>query len=347
MLVSRTCHAVVGVNMYCKKLYPACWLAIFLLFSNKGGAEAVNSTDIILQEIKEQAIKTKSDAVLIMQGDQPLLSYFSTESEQPIELMSAYKSVVALAVGRLLFNGQLASLDEPVYRFYPEWKQGEKSKITVRHLLNHTSGLQNVNNAGEEIYPSPDVIRLALAAELSEQPGTVARYNNKAVNLLAGIIEKASGMRMDKFIITALFEPLSISRYTFYFDDAGNPHAMAGLELTASDAARFGLLIVNDGKWGDKELISKEYIEEMLAQSQPFDARMGLLWWRHSYTNADGETKLLYYADGYLGQYIVVIPEQKLVGVRQIKRTDNSNNAENAFRQFRELLAKLAVVSSR
>lgn len=328
--------------MCCKKLGSALGLVMLCLFADQAGAEVVNQTNVILQEIKQQAIEEKSDSVLIMQGNQSLLSYFSTDSEQPIELMSAYKSIVAIAIGKLLFNGQLASLDEPVSRFYPEWKQGSKAKITVRHLLNHTSGLQNVNNAGEEIYSSPDVIKLALAAELLEQPGTVARYNNKAVNLLAGIIEQASGLRMDKFIIAELFVPLQIHTYKFYFDQTGNPHAMAGLELTASDAAKFGLLIANNGVWGSKSLLSKEYIAAMLAQGQPFESRMGLLWWRHTYTNAQGETKILYYADGYLGQYIVVIPELQLVGVRQIKRTEQSNNSENTFRAFLALMARLA-----
>lgn len=305
-------------------------------------AEPVKDVQSILMEIEQRSLDTHSDAVLILQGDTPLLSYTSTEVEQPIELMSAYKSIVALAIGRLLFNDQLSSLDEPVHTFYPEWKQGDKIKITVRHVLNHTSGLQNVMNAGEEIYPSPDVIRLALAAELSEPPGSKARYNNKAVNLLAGIIEKASGKRMDQFLITELFEPLGVEHYKFYYDAAGNPHAMAGLELKASDAAKFGLLVVNHGHWHGQALISRDYIEEMLAQSQPFIERLGLLWWRHEYNSSQGERKLLYYADGYLGQYIVVAPELNLVGVRQLKRTEQSHSNENSFKEFKELIARLA-----
>lgn len=300
----------------------------------------------LLQTIKQQAIDYKSDAVLIVQGDTTLLSYTSTDTEQPIELMSAYKSIVALAIGRLLFNGQLAALDEPVHRFYPEWRQGDKAKITVRHLLNHTSGLQNVKNAGEEIYPSPDVIQLALAADLSEVPGTVTSYNNKAVNLLAGVIEKASGVRMDRFIINELFVPLAIEQYQFYFDESGNPHAMAGLQLTASDAAKFGLLVARFGQWQDKRLISNSYIEDMLAQSQPAEPHLGLLWWRHEYLDQSGEPKWLYFADGYLGQYIVVVPDLELVGVRQIKRREDQINAGNNFREFKELIAQLALAIS-
>src|SRR3546814_19063982 len=68
---------------------------------------------------------------------------------------------------------------QPVADFYPEWKQGQKQQITLRMLLNHSSGLQNARRADVEIYPAPDAIQLALAAELSSKPGTAASYNNK------------------------------------------------------------------------------------------------------------------------------------------------------------------------
>lgn len=177
-------------------------------------------------------------------------------------------------------------------------------------------------------------------------PGTVTNYNNKAVNLLAGVIEKASGVRMDKFVIDELFVPLAIEQYQFYFDESGNPYAMEGLQLTASDAAKFGLLVARFGQWQDKRLISKSYIEDMLAQSQASDSRLGLLWWRHEYISQSGEPKLLYFADGYLGQYIVVVPELELVGVRQIKRQEDQVNVGNNLTEFRELMAQLAQVIS-
>ena len=96
--------------------------------------------------------------------------------------MSATKSVVALAIVLLLDEGKLASLDEPVSNIFAEWKQGRKRDITVRMLLDHTSGLQNVANAGEELEAAPDLVKLALAAELSSDPGTTFSYNTKATN---------------------------------------------------------------------------------------------------------------------------------------------------------------------
>lgn len=117
----------------------------------------------------------------------------------PIQTMSVTKSVVGLVIGRLVTLGELRSVDEPVHAFFPEWRQGRKSDITVRMLMEHTSGLQNVPMTTVEIQPSPDYVQLALAAELVADPGLMYSYNNKAVNLLAGIVERADGRKLEEF----------------------------------------------------------------------------------------------------------------------------------------------------
>jgi CubicO group peptidase (beta-lactamase class C family) len=183
-------------------------------------------------------------------------------------------------IGRLVDEGKIKSLDQPVSDFYPEWKQGKKQLITIRHLLNHTSGLQNEPITTIEIYPSPDFVKLALAAELTGAPGSEFRYNNKAVNLLAGIVEVAYGQRMDKYCAQEIFQPMGITEFDWTLDKAGNPHGMSGLKLTARDFAKFGQLIVNKGLWNGTRIVSEKWIEDSMAAGQPFEVSCGLLWWR-------------------------------------------------------------------
>jgi len=362
-----------------------------------------------LHALENEVIATNSDAFLLIQGDSLISEWYSNQS-QPIELMSCLKSVVSLGVGRLLHQNKLDSLDQPVYTFYPEWKQGQKKNITVRHLLNHTSGLQNVPNAGKEIYPAPDAVQLALAADLISKPGTKFSYNNKAVNLLAGIFQKAAGKRMDHYFQDEIFAPLQIINYKWYLDASGTPHAMAGLQLSARDFAKFGQLILNEGLWDDQQLISASYIKEMLAQGQPFYPLGGLLWWRlpeyehfvldqkritqfrsldidHSVIsklkpymgsklkNRKAYRQLMkkifgdkwqtirdrhfkpkglntiferkvgeirgYYAEGYLGQYMVILPKAKLIAVRQIKRKESYEPRKDSFDNFKQMVLQL------
>ncbi len=364
-----------------------------------------------LEALRQEAERTNSDAVVIYQHNTLIAEWYFGKDPMKIETMSAYKSIVSLAIGRLLTQQLIDSLDQPVYTLYPEWNQGQKKLITIRHLLNHTSGLQNIANAGAEIYPAPDAIQLALAAELDSKPGTRFAYNNKAVNLLSGIIMKASGMKMDDYLKQEFFSRMDIEEYKFYYDQSGNPHAMAGLELHARNVAKFGLLVLNEGKWNDEQLIDPGYIQQMTSPGQDFHPLSGLLWWLlpeyssyilddqrinhfresgipdhilnklqpitgkrfdsiqdrnaakndlfgenwseiqdqyfkpagfdHIFHHEYGEIKA-WYADGYLGQYMVVVPDAGIVAVRQIANFDGYNSERDGFKHFRELVIDLA-----
>jgi CubicO group peptidase (beta-lactamase class C family) len=145
--------------------------------------------------------------------------------------------------------------------------------------MNHTSGLQNVPIATQEIYPSPDFVQLALCAELKNPPGTTFSYNNKAANLLAGVVEKASGKRLDDYLRDELFTSLGITDFTWTRDRAGNPHAMSGLQIMPADLAKLGQFALNRGEWNGQTLIEASFFDAALQPGQPLEASCGLLWW--------------------------------------------------------------------
>lgn len=362
-----------------------------------------------LAELRAGAERSHSDAVFILRDGEPIAEWYFGEERRPIELMSVLKSVVSLGVGRLVTQGRIDSLDQPVHAFYPEWEHGPKRAITVRHLLSHTSGLQNVPNAGVEIYPSPDAVQLALDAELAEEPGSAFRYNNKAVNLLSGIIEQASGRRMDRFFEEEFFAPMGIEQYRWHHDPSGRPYAMAGLSLHARDLAKFGQLVLDDGVWEGQRLVSEDYLDAMLAQSQPHLPLHGLLWWRlpsetrfildearmaelaaagvapsdlarlqplvgRTYTartdvftayeevfgpgwqdviaerfqrpgvstvfRIEYDDVVGYYGDGYLGQTLMIVPEQKIVAIRQVANGPGYDHETDGFEDFKDLVLR-------
>lgn len=255
-------------------------LFLFCGAATTGQAQAGGVNRDALAALLKRAEAAHSDAVVIMKGDRLVAESYFGKPKEKLEIMSCTKSVVGLAVGRLIDAGKIKSLDQPVFEFYPEWRQGNKKLITVRHLLNHTSGLQNVPNATAEIYPSPDVVKLALAAELSDAPGSRFSYNNKAVNLLAGIIQIASGRRMDLYVADEILKPLGITDYEWGLDPSGVPYAMAGLRLHAADFAKIGRLVLNKGAWAGRRIVSERWVEESLRQGQPYYDLAGLLWWR-------------------------------------------------------------------
>jgi len=233
-----------------------------------------------LDRLLQRARETQSDALVVLRGGYLVVEeHFGTE-DGSIETMSATKSFVSLAVGLLLDEGRLRSLDQPVHEFFPEWKQGRKRTVTVRHLLSHTSGLQNVPSAEQEIYSSPDILKLALAAELDSDPGTAWSYNNKAVNLLAALVSKVAGERVDLYLAKRLFHPLGITEFKWDLDRAGNPYGMSGLQIRPVDLAKVGAMLAAGGIWQGKRILSEGWIRESTVEaSQPFNPNNGLLWW--------------------------------------------------------------------
>ncbi|MEN4904002.1 serine hydrolase domain-containing protein [Luteimonas sp. TWI1416] len=389
-------------------------IAAFLLSAAAlASAPGQDTTTEALARLQAASTAAESDALLIVHDGRVLVDTATDPARAPIELMSATKSVVALGVGLLLADGKLDSLDTPVHTFFPEWAQGRKRDITVRMLLDHTSGLQNVPNAGEELEPAPDIVQLALAAELDAAPGETFSYNNKATNLLSGVISRASGMPMDAYLQSRLFDPLDIHPGSWLKDPAGNPWAMAGLSVTASDAAKLGQLLLDDGVTPDGTRLLPEGFVQALYSAGPRSPRVGLLWWRipewqfltvredaiatarardadprwisaleslrgQRLDGAAGLRKALgdalgddwpvlysaqitgrglaradvfdedtgpvvaYAADGFLGQYIVVVPDKRLVAVRQIRRRDTPHAPALDYPRFTADVVALA-----
>jgi CubicO group peptidase (beta-lactamase class C family) len=354
----------------------------------------------LLEPLLKRTEETHSDAVVVMHQGEMVGTWRFGKPKQMIETMSVTKSVVNLAIGRLITKGLLSSIDEPVYTFYSEWKQGRKKNITIKHIMNHMSGLQNDPRTDMEIYPSPDFVQLALCAELAHEPGTQFAYNNKAVNLLAGIVEKISGQKLDVFMAKEIFTPLGIEEFHWKKDSVGNPHGMAGLALFPEDLAKFGQLVVNCGKWNGQQVIDTSWFD--LIESQNL-GEIALLWWlireatvtvngRHianlraanlsedivhklgalegrykadefivAFQKSFGENwrearallepikhqdivfgdSLGYQANGDLGQYIYIFPQQQLVFIRMICE-ESFQTEQDSFSDFRDLVINIA-----
>lgn len=289
MMPNKTVLSV--VNNFIRATYITAIITLTAHFSSHAQTADKSALDRLVAKAKE----THSAAMVVYIDGKLVLNETFEGKGEPMDAMSATKSVVNLAIGKLITDKKLVSIDEPVYKFFPEWNQGMKKEITIRHLLNHTSGLQSLRTTAE-IYPSPDFVQLALSAELSDKPGTKFFYNNKAVNLLAAIVQKVSGKRMDKYIKEEIFNPIGISN-SFWLTDAflyhlntagkqdtaylskGNPIVMAELFISAEEMAKIGLFCLNKGAWNGKQIIAESWFAGSMKPGQPYDPTCGLLWW--------------------------------------------------------------------
>lgn len=294
-----------------------------------------------LARLVEEAKAAHSTSLVVLHDGELVGEWHSGGEPRLVEAMSVTKVALNLAAGRLRTLGALESLDTPVHEFYPEWSRGERSGVTVRHLLNHTSGLESPAPT-QPIYESGDFVRFALESSLAEEPGSEIRYNNNATNLLAGVLGKAAGEPLDTFLRDDLFRRLGITEFDWSRDPAGNPHGMAGLQIHPGDLARLGQLALQEGAWQDEELIESEWFRESLRPGSPHHRHVGLLWQllRDDHQTGD-EPPAGFMHDGYLGQYLVVYPEERLVGVRMVEQSPGYDPATDGFERFPERLREL------
>ncbi len=228
-----------------------------------------------LKHLLERSAEEHSGAVIILRNGRLVASVGDVETK--VFAMSATKSIVSLAVGRLLEEGRIASLDQPVADFFPQWKQGDKGRITVRMLLNHTSGLDTDRGVSKP----EGVVTHALQSPLVFEPGSWFAYNNNAVDLLAGVIEKASGQRADLYIAKHFFEPLGIKDWDWAKDKTGTPLTAGELMIRPMDLAKIAQMVLDGGVWKGQRVINRQWIELSASPSQAFNASCGLLWWLH------------------------------------------------------------------
>jgi CubicO group peptidase (beta-lactamase class C family) len=308
------------------------------------GAARGRVDDAALYRLLRAAEAANSDAVVVLHDGELVGAWYAGGERRRIEATTATKSIVNLAVGRLVTQGIIPSIDVPVHSFFPEWNQGLKASVTIRHLLNHTSGL-HADRTTEAIHASADFVRHALDGDIVSEPGTVFFYNNSATNLLAGIIGKAAGKPMDEYLRDALFEPLDIRDFAWARDRAGNPHGMSGLIIYPEDLARLGQLVLDGGRANGEQLIRESWFEQSLRPGSQHRPGVGLLWWliRNVDPEAGGGFGSVtgYRADGLLGQYLVVYPAERLVAVRMVAASPAYDPTTDTFPDFQGLVRQL------
>lgn len=229
-------------------------------------------------DLIRQASAPNSDAILVLAGDEVAAQWESAAAAEPIETMSVTKSVVSMAIGRLLYQEYLDSVQVRLSTLYPAWQQEGKGDITIEHLLSHTSGLASERTTAR-IYEAGDVVQFALDSAVAWPPGAKFAYNNRAVNLLAGVVERLAGRPLDQYVAEELFAPLGIKRFSWTHDLAGNPYAMAGLAMRSVDLARLGQLMSAGGVWCGERLLPPGWLEQCTQAGEQFQAAYGLLWW--------------------------------------------------------------------
>lgn len=295
-------------------------VALFQISTFSLSAQPVNEVDVIRQNTTEQARSIESLRSLLIQKEGQLFfeEYFrSATDDYPYNIKSASKSIITLLVG-IAVDNDMISTDETLGDYFPDFFESDpdpkKEAIQIRHLLSMQSGLETTSfyNYGAWVI-SDNWVNFQLEQPLVENPGGKMVYSTGTSHLLSVILTKATGMSTRAFAEKYLFDPLNIQAGGWDRDPQGYYMGGNNLALTPDALLKIGQLMLNGGTWKGAQIVSKEWVQDSFrtytrSNFNPYD--YGYMWWNRPVAGYD-----IYFAWGFGGQYIFIIPELNSVAV--------------------------------
>ena len=271
---------------------------------------------------------TETRALLVVQHDRLVHEWYAAgvDGQDRQTSFSAAKSFVSTLVGIAVDEGLIRSIADPVTAYLPELAERDPrfEDITLRDLLTMSSGLRYVEEGlpwsdDALTYYGTDLRGLALEhTEVQEPPGTTWHYNNYNPLLLGLVLERATGMPVSDYLATRLWQPLGAeadASWSLDSDASGFEKLESGVNARPRDFARFGLMMLHDGRWNGRQIVSSGWVREATASDTTTDPASfyQYLWW---VTPGAGAQRWPFFAMGKFGQLVGVFPEHDAVVVR-------------------------------
>ncbi|MDA9919580.1 beta-lactamase family protein [Porticoccaceae bacterium] len=235
---------------------------------------------------------------------------------------SMAKSFYAALIGISIDRGEIASLDDPVAN-YLDYFNDERRDITIRQILNMTSGLDFPSHEHENMFFSADHLAYAKKVGVEKPAGELFEYNNVNSMLLADILLQVTGVPADKLLADRIFNKIGLTDVVLWQDSAGNPLTYCCVDTTVRQYSRFGLLFARNGNWNGEQVIPSGYVDETFTKvwdslnSSTINQDRGysMHWWISNYD----ERAVIFNASGKFGQYIFVDRANDVVFTRITK----------------------------
>jgi CubicO group peptidase (beta-lactamase class C family) len=309
----------------------------------------------------EQPPRRHTRAVLVLKDGHVVAERYADGFgiETPILGFSSTKSVISALTGILVRKGVL-TLDQPAPVAAWQSPGDVRHAITVDHLLRHTAGLAigssleaSLGSAFEPVnrmkFMESDMAGYAESVELATSPGSVWNYNDGNFIVLSHLIRNAAGGHaadVMRFARQELFAPLGMRNVTIEFDASGNPEGSSQMLASARDWARFGMLYLNDGVVGGKRILPEGWVKYSASPTPNAWVGYGAGFWTNlgdsfgaSYRVEHGWPRDAYFAKGTIGQYVIIIPSERLVIVRLGRSPNWPPEVDGVFDLVRDVVA--------
>jgi CubicO group peptidase (beta-lactamase class C family) len=263
---------------------------------------------------------------------------------RPANIKSASKSVISALVGIAVDRQLIAGIDQPIGSFFPELAgpaNHQKRGITIENLLTMQSGLGSTSNRNYGAWvQSSNWVRHALSRPLEQPPGSGMEYSTGNSHLLSAILTRATGKSTWQFAQDSLARPLGFSLAQWPRDPQGIYFGGNDMLLTPRQMMAFGELYLNRGRTKDLQVVPAQWVDASFvprARSYWSGEQYGYGWWIREMAGVPA-----YYAWGFGGQFIFVIPRLQLVVVSTSAATV-TDDRRNHRRTVDDLIERLIV----
>ena len=237
---------------------------------------------------------------------------------------SMTKSINSAVAGVLTMQNRI-NINDPVN--VEEWEDDERGKATFKDIMHMNSGLEWVENyftiseATLMLMRSEDMVDYVINRPLEYSPRTHWKYSSGDINLMSGLIRRAIGNDKEYYSIpyTGLLHRIGMLNTTLETDAAGNHVASSYCYGTIRDWARFGLLYLNNGVFEGDTILPEGWVDFTRQEAPNSNGKYAGTFWLQELKPVNELTDLpldLYFADGFLGQRVYIIPSRDLVVVR-------------------------------
>ncbi|OAK04843.1 6-aminohexanoate hydrolase [Bacillus wiedmannii] len=267
--------------------------------------------------------KKKVNTFLVYQKGELTSEYYKTlECENNLfKINSITKSIVSILIGIAIDKGYINDIHTPITKWIPNIPE-EKNELTIYHLLTMTTGEDWKEFGNGVVFPNDFVesenwVQYILEKPIIEEPVTKMNYNSGSSHLLSYIIQEATGMSTEQFAKRYLFDPLEITEYEWRQDPQSIYVGGFGMKMKSKDLLKIGILCLQNGYWQGNEIVSSKWLEESstpLFETYEHVGAYGYHWWVLN-NERFHIPYCMYFAMGYGGQYIVIIPQLELVAV--------------------------------
>lgn len=306
----------------------------------------LDSTRVAAAIARAEALPNLYSFLVWRQGETFVEEYYQGRTPQtPANVKSVSKTILATLVGVALAEGRLESVDQPIAPFFTEYLTPESDPairdITLGHLLSMQAGLQSTSgrNYGRWV-TSSNWVRHAITRPMVDEPGGRMQYSTGTSHLLSALLTEATGMSTYAYAREKLAEPLNVSIPPWTTDPQGIYFGGNEMRMTPRALLRFGEMILNGGEIDGRQVVPAEWIRtswEPRTRSRFNSHRYGYGWWIEEMAGLP-----VYFAWGYGGQYLFLVPDLKLIVVTT-SVADGAEGSGRHRRAIQEIVAQLLV----